>query len=109
MTGKRPTRKNGNTYGYKNDKDRRRRLIEEGKAETCWADDPDGTVKAAWNRPLRFVLWMGDNVKDLPFVTQESARTKGVAPLVFGKDYYMLPNPLYGSWTGNKPLLPANE
>lgn len=94
------------THNYKNDKDRRRRLIREGKAATCWTNDPDGTVKAAWNLPLRFVLWLADNVKDLPGVTQRSARLHGTAPLEFGKDYFILPNPLYGSWTNNKPLLP---
>ena len=94
-------------HGYNNDKDRRRRLVREGKAANCWADDPDGSAKAAWNRPLRFVLWLADNVHDLPLVSQESARLHGTAPLEFGKDYFILPNPLYGSWTNNPPLLPT--
>jgi hypothetical protein len=34
---------------------------------------------------------------------QDGARLKGTPDLVFGKDYFLLPNPLYGSWQGNPP------
>ena len=51
----------------------------------------------------RFVLWVGDNILDLPHTTQEEARQHGTPDLVFGRDYFLLPNPLYGSWTDNKP------
>lgn len=90
-------------YGYKNDKDRRRRLLELGQAAECWSGDSNGSLKAAWNRPHSFVLWIGDNVKDLPLVTQEGARRVGTPNLGFGKDYFLLPNPLYGSWRDNAP------
>jgi len=50
----------------------------------------------------RFVLWVGDNILDLPHTTQEEARQHGTPDLVFGRDYFLLPNPLYGSWTDNK-------
>lgn len=90
-------------YGYKNDKDRRRRLVREGNAVSCWAGDRDGSLKAAWNRSHQFVLWIGDTVLDLPLTTQEEARIGGTPDLVLGKDYFLLPNPLYGSWRDNKP------
>jgi predicted secreted acid phosphatase/endonuclease/exonuclease/phosphatase family metal-dependent hydrolase len=90
-------------YGYKNDKDRRRRLIAEGNAADCWANDPDGSVKGSWNRPHQVVLWIGDNILDLPGTTQDGARKQGTPGLSFGKDYFLLPNPLYGSWEDNKP------
>ena len=90
-------------YGYKNDKDRRRRLISEGNAVGCWAHDADGSARASWNRPQQFVLWIGDNVLDLPKMTQGEARLQGTPGLVFGRDYFLLPNPLYGSWQGNAP------
>ncbi|UWU82994.1 hypothetical protein N2605_25920 [Bradyrhizobium yuanmingense] len=90
-------------YGYKNDKDRRRRLISEGNAVGCWSKDLDGSARASWNRPHQFVLGIGDNVLDLPKTTQADARSNGTPTLVFGKDYFLIPNPLYGSWQGNAP------
>lgn len=90
-------------HGYRNDKDRRRRLMREGNAVGCWARDRDGSVKASWNRPHEFVLWIGDNILDLPMTTQSEARRQGTPGLVFGKDYFLLPNSLYGSWRENKP------
>lgn len=89
--------------GYRNDKDRRRELLREGDAAACWADDRDGTAKDSWNRKHRFVLWIGDNVEDLPCLSQADARTAGAHGLESGKDYFLLPNPLYGSWIGNAP------
>lgn len=90
-------------YGYKNDKDRRRRLLREGNAVGCWANDADGSLKATWNRPHRIALWIGDNILDLPATKQDDARLQGTPGLVFGQDYFLLPNPLYGSWQNNKP------
>ncbi|WP_271518967.1 HAD family acid phosphatase [Bradyrhizobium sp. CCBAU 53380] len=90
-------------FGYKNDKDRRRRLVSEGNAAGCWSGDVDGSVRASWSRPHRFVLWIGDNILDLPKATQDEARINGTPDLVFGKDYFLIPNPLYGSWQNNKP------
>ncbi len=89
-------------YGYKNDKDRRRRLLSDGNAVSCWTNDTDGSLKPSWNRPHKIVLWIGDNVLDLPMTTQDEAR-KGTADLLFGRDYFLLPNPLYGSWQKNSP------
>lgn len=90
-------------YGYKNDKDRRRRLLRDGNAAGCWSLDRDGSVKASWSRKHEFVLWVGDNILDLPSITQHEARLHGTPGLAFGKDYFLLPNPLYGSWRDNKP------
>jgi len=90
-------------YGYQNDKDRRRRLVRDGNAVGCWASDRDGSVKASWSRPHQIPLWIGDNVLDLPLITQQGARSRGTGSLVFGRDYFLLPNPLYGSWTDNPP------
>jgi len=90
-------------FGYRNDKDRRRRLIGEGHAVGCWSKYADGSARASWSRPHRFVLWIGDNVLDLPKMTQVGARANGTPDLVFGQDYFLIPNPLYGSWQGNAP------
>jgi 5'-nucleotidase (lipoprotein e(P4) family) len=44
--------------------------------------------------PLNVVLWVGDNIKDFPSLTQKSAGDLSD----FGARYFLLPNPMYGSW-----------
>jgi 5'-nucleotidase (lipoprotein e(P4) family) len=46
---------------------------------------------------LTVVEWLGDNIQDFPRLTQ-AARTDSTALGQFGKRYFMLPNPMYGSW-----------
>ncbi len=48
----------------------------------------------------RIVMWLGDNIMDFPRLTQAS-RTDPSAYDPFGTRYFMLPNPLYGSWESN--------
>jgi 5'-nucleotidase (lipoprotein e(P4) family) len=51
--------------------------------------------------PLNVLLWVGDNIEDFPHLTQGS-RAKGDAALAdFGVRFFLLPNPMYGSWEGN--------
>ncbi len=50
--------------------------------------------------PLRIIMWIGDNVHDFPGLTQAVRATPGALDL-FGSRYFMLPNPLYGSWESN--------
>lgn len=47
--------------------------------------------------PLTIVAWVGDNIQDFPGLTQ---RARGDAALMepFGSRWFILPNPLYGSW-----------
>ena len=47
--------------------------------------------------PLTVVAWVGDNILDFPGMTQ-SARNDPRALAEFGKRYFILPNPMYGSW-----------
>ena len=52
--------------------------------------------------PLNVLMWFGDNIQDFPHLTQ---RLRGEIPAeyaAFGRIYFLLPNPLYGSWTKNK-------
>jgi 5'-nucleotidase (lipoprotein e(P4) family) len=44
--------------------------------------------------PLNVVLWVGDNIKDFPSLTQNSPGDLSA----FGTRYFLLPNPMYGSW-----------
>jgi predicted secreted acid phosphatase len=57
----------------------------------------------SWTKALRIVLSIGDNIQDMAGLKQDSVRASGTAALVFGRDYFIMPNPLYGSWGFNKP------
>lgn len=51
--------------------------------------------------PLSIVEWLGDNILDFPGLTQ-AARNDPRALAEFGKRYFILPNPMYGSWQQNQ-------
>lgn len=46
---------------------------------------------------LDVVEWLGDNILDFPGLSQ-SARNDPAMLADFGKRYFILPNPMYGSW-----------
>jgi len=56
---------------------------------------------AAWGMPaLKVVEWLGDNIQDFPNLTQSvRSATGGYAD--FGVRFFLLPNPMYGSWEKN--------
>jgi 5'-nucleotidase (lipoprotein e(P4) family) len=47
--------------------------------------------------PLTVLEWLGDNIQDFPGMTQAAARDTAAFAL-FGRRYFVLPNPTYGSW-----------
>jgi 5'-nucleotidase (lipoprotein e(P4) family) len=49
---------------------------------------------------LHVVEWIGDNIQDFPDLTQ-AIRTVPDAFSSFGVRYFLLPNPMYGSWETN--------
>lgn len=52
--------------------------------------------------PLQVVAWIGDNIGDFPNLDQ-SVRMGTDSPFrLFGERYFVLPNPMYGSWMGNE-------
>ncbi len=77
----------------------------------CAPDGPDGKpisdknprfaiVKAGGIQALgalTVLAYVGDNIQDFPGLSQASPGD----PSHFGKDYFVLPNPMYGSWVGN--------
>lgn len=49
---------------------------------------------------LTVVEWLGDNIQDFPDLTQ-AVRTIAGGYADFGIRYFLLPNPMYGSWEKN--------
>jgi acid phosphatase len=47
--------------------------------------------------PLKIVAWVGDNILDFPGMTQAVRAAPNVLA-EFGRRYFILPNPMYGSW-----------
>ena len=56
----------------------------------------DGTAESGVPA-LKVVAWVGDNIQDFPNLTQ-AARNDPAALADFGRKYFVLPNPMYGSW-----------
>jgi 5'-nucleotidase (lipoprotein e(P4) family) len=48
--------------------------------------------------PLEVVAWVGDNIQDFPSLAQDIRDRGAQAFSNFGQLYFMLPNPMYGSW-----------
>jgi 5'-nucleotidase (lipoprotein e(P4) family) len=48
--------------------------------------------------PLEVVAWVGDNIQDFPALSQDVRHAPESALADFGRRYFMLPNPMYGSW-----------
>ncbi|HSJ14317.1 MAG TPA: HAD family acid phosphatase [Longimicrobiales bacterium] len=47
--------------------------------------------------PAAVLVWVGDNIQDFPELRQD-ARGREDGLDLFGDRYFMLPNPMYGSW-----------
>jgi 5'-nucleotidase (lipoprotein e(P4) family) len=50
---------------------------------------------------LAVVEWIGDNIQDFPHLTQD-VRGDTTALAEFGRRFFVLPNPVYGSWERNQ-------
>ena len=57
----------------------------------------DGTTPAGLP-PLAIVAFLGDNILDFPHLSQAIAGQGDGAFAEFGREFFLLPNPLYGSW-----------
>ena len=59
---------------------------------------------AQWNGDdpgaIELLMWLGDNIGDFPDLDQQD-RGKEEAFTDFGKRFFALPNPMYGSWEAN--------
>ncbi len=51
--------------------------------------------------PLAVLMWLGDNIQDFPALGQD-IRVRGAGAFdAFGRTFFVLPNPMYGSWERN--------
>jgi 5'-nucleotidase (lipoprotein e(P4) family) len=48
--------------------------------------------------PLEVLAWIGDNIQDFPGLAQDIRDKPADAFAAFGRTYFLLPNPMYGSW-----------
>lgn len=53
---------------------------------------------AAGLRPLKVLMWFGDNIQDFPGLSQSVRDGSDAGYANFGKIWFLLPNPMYGSW-----------
>jgi 5'-nucleotidase (lipoprotein e(P4) family) len=70
--------------------------------ETRFRSVQDGSASADLPA-LEVVAWVGDNIQDFPGGSQALRGGDPVALAAFGQRYFVLPNPMYGSWEGNPP------
>jgi 5'-nucleotidase (lipoprotein e(P4) family) len=48
--------------------------------------------------PLKVLMWLGDNIQDFPGLSQSLRGGADAGYANFGKTWFLLPNPMYGSW-----------
>lgn len=48
--------------------------------------------------PVEVVAWLGDNIHDFPTLSQAIRQQGESAYADFGRRYFAIPNPMYGSW-----------
>ncbi|MEJ2218428.1 MAG: HAD family acid phosphatase [Gemmatimonadota bacterium] len=51
---------------------------------------------------LHVLMWLGDNIRDFPHLSQSILQQPDGAFRDFGRIYFILPNPMYGSWPGGE-------
>ena len=51
--------------------------------------------------PLEVVAFLGDNIQDFPGLSQALRKEADEAFAAFGARFFVLPNPMYGSWEKN--------
>jgi len=78
----------------------------------CKADAAPGDKGPRWQavsdgratgRPVEIVAYLGDNIYDFPGLTQDVRQKSETELRDFGAKFFVLPNPMYGSWESNVP------
>jgi 5'-nucleotidase (lipoprotein e(P4) family) len=65
-----------------------------------WQAIADGR---ATGRSVEIVAYLGDNITDFPGLTQQARQKSELELREFGATFFVLPNPIYGSWESNAP------
>ncbi|MDH3743554.1 MAG: HAD hydrolase-like protein [Acidobacteriota bacterium] len=73
-----------------------------GEKEPRWRSVEDGTATAGLPA-LEIVMWLGDNIEDFPDLDQSLRLEADEEFAGFGSRFFVLPNPLYGSFPRNPP------
>lgn len=73
---------------------------EAGEKEPRFRSVQEGTASDTLPA-LDVVAWVGDNIGDFPGLDQAIRRGPAEPFALFGERYFVLPNPMYGSWMGN--------
>jgi predicted secreted acid phosphatase len=83
-----------NPLFYINNKDLRREQLLMGNPD-CYS--VSGVADSMWQTPHKIVMHIGDNIEDIDKVQQETANPRELLKR-WGKDVFILPNSMYGSW-----------
>ncbi len=75
---------------------------DDGEKEARWRSVEEGTTHANLP-PLEIVMWIGDNIRDFPGLDQKVREGGAEALQRFGDSFFVVPNPVYGSWRSNPP------
>jgi len=70
---------------------------EDREKEARWQRIENGTASPRLPA-LEIVMFLGDNVKDFPGLDQSLAAADEAAFTAFGAEFFVVPNPMYGSW-----------
>ena len=73
---------------------------ETGEKEGRWRNVSNGSTACG---DVEIVMWIGDNIHDFPDLDQSPRLGTPDNYSRFGVTYFVLPNPVYGSWEGNPP------
>lgn len=99
-----PTRSNLQALGIRATAVLCRTPGEEGKAERFRAIEAGSAAPGVG--PVTVLAWVGDNVGDFPGMGQELRSAEPARFDPFGTRFFILPNPMYGSWESNPPGTP---
>ena len=72
----------------------------DGEKEPRWESVENGTASDQLP-PVEIVMWIGDNIKDFPDHDQSLRHGDASQYSDFGTRYFIMPNPMYGSWQSN--------
>ncbi len=60
-----------------------------------------GTSGIAGLAAMPIAMFVGDNIQDFPLLTQDVRKQPDSAFASFGDSFWLIPNPMYGSWESN--------